>query len=97
MIGTWFRDHNTLCVGKMGIEFNLAIDTELSDLTDRLQTKNKHVASLLPLHPLFNRQGRWGTTDDSTTSFLYFSLLSPKNDSQQPHRLKHSKTRTLVQ
>ena len=30
-----------------------------------------------PHHRLsFNRQGRWGTTDDFTTSFLHFSLFS---------------------
>ena len=27
-------------------------------------------------HPLLNREGRWGTTDDFATSFLHFSLFS---------------------
>ena len=27
-------------------------------------------------HQSFNREGRWGTTDDSATSFLHFSLFS---------------------
>ena len=27
-------------------------------------------------HQSLNREGRWGTTDDFTTSFLYFSLFS---------------------
>ena len=27
-------------------------------------------------HQSLNREGRWGTTDDFATSFLYFSLLS---------------------
>ena len=30
----------------------------------------------LHLHLSFNRGGRWGTTDDFKTSFLYFSLFS---------------------
>ena len=30
----------------------------------------------LQLHLSFNRGGRWGTTDDFTTSFIYFSLFS---------------------
>ena len=32
--------------------------------------------TLLHLHPSLNREGRWGTTDDFTTSFLHFSLFS---------------------
>ena len=31
----------------------------------------------LHLRQCFNRCGRWGTTDDFTTSYLYFPLLSP--------------------
>ena len=27
-------------------------------------------------HLSLNREGRWGTTDDFTTSFLYFPLLT---------------------
>ena len=30
----------------------------------------------LSFHLSFNREGRWGTTDDFTTSFLQFSLFS---------------------
>ena len=31
----------------------------------------------LHLHPLFNHNGRWGTTDDfTTTSFLHFTMFS---------------------
>ena len=32
--------------------------------------------SFLHLHLSLNRGGRWGTTDDLTTSFLHFSLFS---------------------
>ena len=30
----------------------------------------------LHLHPFLNREGRWGTTDEFTTSFLHLSLFS---------------------
>ena len=32
-------------------------------------------------HLFLNREGRWGTTDDFTTSFLHFSLFSTTVDS----------------
>ena len=49
-------------------------------LTDSLiATKSKTLNGKLPLfhlHLFLNREGRWGTTDDFTTSFLlFFSVL----------------------
>ena len=41
--------------------------------------KRKSASAILPHyhhHLSLNRKGRWGTTDDFTTSFLHFSLFS---------------------
>ena len=35
----------------------------------------RHKAPYIHFHPSLNRGGRWGTTDDFTTSFLHFSVL----------------------
>ena len=34
------------------------------------------ISIIIPSHLFFNREGRWGTTDDFATSFLHFSLFS---------------------
>ena len=36
----------------------------------------QHGRTFLHLHPFLNHGGRWGTTDDLTTSLLQFSLFS---------------------
>ena len=43
----------------------------------RLQTNESlKLCFWLILHLSLNREGRWGTTDDFTTSFLHFALFS---------------------
>ena len=47
-----------------------------TQLTVRLHGVDGEYAHRLPYNLSLNREGRWGTTDDSTTSFLHFFLFS---------------------
>ena len=48
----------------------------ISEAARRLGSVPSTVSSHHHHHPSLNCEGRWGTTDDFTTSFLHFSLFS---------------------
>ena len=56
--------------------FSLFLHEIVTTLMSLLSLHICDLISLISSHLFFNREGRWGTTDDFATSFLHVSLFS---------------------